>query len=111
MIILKALIQTISGTISNQSKLQRAPPRFLSERTLMSHPSFEDSPPYSILSDGGSGSYSSVPNRSPGHSYYFPTIFVPGHSLLKTGRQLIFEKSRHIKVKLSLLFPSLASRK
>ena len=55
--------------------------------------------------------YSSTSNRSPGHSYYFPTIFVPGHSLLKTGRQLIFEKSRHIKVKLSLLFPSLASRK
>ena len=54
-IILKTLIQTISGTISNQSKLQRAPPRFLSERTLMSHPSFEDSPPYSLLSDAGSG--------------------------------------------------------
>ena len=36
---------------------------------------------------------------------FFPTIFVPGHPLLKTGRQLIFEYSHPrtiIQVTLSL---------
>ena len=41
----------------NQSKLQRAPPAFHSQTTLINQHAYEDSPPYSILSDaGGSGS-------------------------------------------------------
>ena len=36
--------------------------------------------------------YSSLSNSSPGHSYFFLILFLPGQPLLKTGSLIIFEK-------------------
>ena len=48
-----------AGGAINRSNLQRPPPHAFHSQTnlLMNQHTFEDSPPYSLLSDGGSGNY------------------------------------------------------
>lgn len=59
---IQAGLHGISGGVIGQAKLECTPPRFRSHRTLMGQPTLEDSPPYSLLSDGGSA-YEPSPNN------------------------------------------------